>query len=99
MTRTQLISKAIEGGKLHFYSDAEAHQLYDESLDDEGEVSVAGMFFQPSDILKNCDETAYRCGFNDWTDGMGWEEHDGGYVETSEVDSYVDEQEESEVQS
>ncbi|QYC52638.1 SH3 domain protein [Salmonella phage SSBI34] len=39
---------------------------YDDSLDSEGEITVAGMTFWPSDILKNCDPTAYRCGKVDY---------------------------------
>jgi hypothetical protein len=41
---------------------------YDESLDGEGEVSVLGMTFYPSDIIKNCDPVAYRIGFTEYQD-------------------------------
>ena len=46
----------------HFeYSCTEAE--YDEFLDEiEGSVTVAGMEFYASDILKSCDPVAYRCG-------------------------------------
>ena len=46
----------------HFeYSCSESE--YDEFLDEiEGSVTVAGMEFYASDILKSCDPTAYRCG-------------------------------------
>lgn len=59
---------------------------YDEALDSEGPIQVAGMSFYPSDILKNCDETAYRCGVNDWADGEGWIEIDGENYESDEVE-------------
>ena len=39
---------------------------YDEMLDSEGEVNVNGLSFYPSDIIKNCDPIAYRCGKNDY---------------------------------
>lgn len=40
---------------------------YDEFIDDiEGSVTVAGMEFQASDILKSCDPVAYRCGKADF---------------------------------
>ena len=42
-----------------------SEQQYDEILDEEGAVNVAGMKFYPSDILKNCDPIAYRCGLSD----------------------------------
>ena len=40
---------------------------YDEMLDEiEGSITVAGMEFFPSDILKSCDPVAYRCAKNDY---------------------------------
>ena len=44
--------------------------MWDETLDEAGTVEVAGLTFSPSNILKNCDKTAYRCGFNDYVDGL-----------------------------
>ena len=44
---------------------------YDEFLDEAyGEVEIAGMTFSTSYALKELDPTAYRCGFNDYTDGL-----------------------------
>lgn len=49
----------------------EAYEAWDEWLDDVGgDITVLGMTFLPSDILRNCDPVAYRCGFNDWADGL-----------------------------
>lgn len=40
---------------------------FDEFLDEiESEVTVCGMEFSPSDILKNCDPIAYRCAKSDY---------------------------------
>ena len=39
---------------------------YKESLDEEGTVSVCGMDFEPSRILEELDNTAYRCGLSDY---------------------------------
>lgn len=40
---------------------------FDEFLDDvEQSVSVCGMVFYPSDILKSCDPIAYRCAKSDY---------------------------------
>ena len=40
---------------------------FDEFLDEiESSVTVAGMEFLPSDILKSCDPVAYRCAKNDF---------------------------------
>lgn len=44
------------------------YEAYNESLDSEGTVTVAGMEFYPSRILEELDPVAYRCGYNDWVD-------------------------------
>lgn len=44
------------------------YDAYDESLDSEGTVTVWGLEFYPSQIIKELDPTAYRCGYNDWVD-------------------------------
>jgi predicted nucleic acid-binding Zn-ribbon protein len=43
---------------------------YCEALDCEGPVSVCGFEFNPSDILKEMDPTAYRCGLVDYVDSI-----------------------------
>ena len=43
---------------------------FDEFLNEiEGSITVAGMEFFPSDILKCCDPVAYRCAKNDFESG------------------------------
>lgn len=44
------------------------YDAYDEALDSEGPVTVCGIGFYPSRILKELDPVAYRCGYNDWVD-------------------------------
>lgn len=40
---------------------------FDEVLNDTHELfKVAGLLFSPSEILRKCDEIAYRRGYNDW---------------------------------
>ena len=39
---------------------------FDSYLDDEGSVTVCGLDFYPSDILKSCDPIAYRCAKSDY---------------------------------
>ena len=87
-SRAELIAKIQE--EVTFTSDAELHKQYDEALDEEGTVTVAGYRFEPSDILKNCDETAYRTGFNDWMDGQGFIEIDGEQYPKDEVEDFLD---------
>ena len=43
---------------------------YDEILDCDGDVTVAGMQFAPSDIIKSCDPIAYRIGVNEYIDSQ-----------------------------
>jgi len=48
-------------------SDSELEERYDDYLDEcYGEVSIAGLTYQTSHVLRQVDEVAYRCGFNDW---------------------------------
>ena len=51
-------------------SEAEAVERYEDMLDQEGSVRVAGMYFEPSSILRELDPVAYRCGFNDFVDSL-----------------------------
>jgi hypothetical protein len=60
--------------------DDEAHERYDAMLNDcYSFAKVGGPFehMQPSEVLKECDPTAYRCGFNDWLDGEDKSTFDG----------------------
>ena len=51
-----------------------AGERYDDWLDLDGEVEVAGLSFYPSRIIKELDPIAYRCGFNDYMDGAKQDE-------------------------
>ena len=46
--------------------EAGAVEGFEESLDCAGTVTVAGIEFDPSQILKECDPIAYRCYLNDY---------------------------------
>ena len=52
----------VSRGEIHDYD------AYDEALDSEGAVFVAGIEFYPSRILELLDPIAYHCGYNDWKD-------------------------------
>jgi len=45
-------------------------ELYDELLNEQGPVNIGGLTFDPADIVKEMDPTAYRCGLLDFVDGM-----------------------------
>jgi hypothetical protein len=47
---------------------------YDDFLDEVYPmINICGYEYSPSRSLKEIDETAYRCGFNDWCDSEGIE--------------------------
>ena len=57
----------------------QAAEMYDEMLDDcEGPVIVCGMTYSASQVLREVDPVAYRCGFNDYVDSLT---HDDIFVE------------------
>lgn len=54
---------------MRYVPEYEAHSMYDDMLNDCYEVvSICGGTYSPAYALKQVDETAYRCGFNDWCD-------------------------------
>ena len=60
-------------------SERMAEEMYDEMLDDcEGPVELCGMTYSASQVLREVDPVAYRCGFNDYVDSLT---HDDIFVE------------------
>ena len=60
-------------------SEREAYNMYNDMLDETyGEVQIGGMNYTTSGALYRVDQTAYRCGFNDYTSHL---EEDKIYVE------------------
>lgn len=59
--------------------------MYEEMLD--SEEGWGG--YSPSTILKNCDEVAYRCGMNDYVDGLAF----SAFAEYKELEEAVEEAE------
>lgn len=47
-----------------------AVEMFEDALDCEGPVMVAGLTFNRSTILKECDPVAYRCYLNDYIDSL-----------------------------
>ena len=53
-------------------TERQAEKLYKEMLDEcYGTVTIAGYEYATSLALKEIDEVAYRCGFNDFCDAEG----------------------------
>jgi len=61
-----------------------------ESLDESGEVNVAGLSFMPSRIWQELDPIGFRCGVNDYADAMDWTEIDGETYDTREAEAARD---------
>jgi hypothetical protein len=56
---------------------------WDECLDENGPVKIGSLEYASSYVLKNVDETAYRCGLNDYVDSLDKEE-DSKYKELAD---------------
>jgi len=67
----------------------DVESLYNEALDEQGEVNICGMSYSQSHVLKEVDPIAYRCGLNDFT--SDYYELDGLYYENDEVDAIREE--------
>ena len=49
-------------------------EMYDEMLDEVlGPVTIGSLEYEASRVMREVDPVAYRCGFNDWTGGGGFE--------------------------
>lgn len=77
-------------------SDRELKERFDEFLDDVyGVVSIAGLSYCTSALLKSTDPIAYRCRFNDWLDAEisegNLKEIEGLYYPTQEWEQIVEE--------
>lgn len=59
--------------------EAQAYEMYDEALDETGEVEVGYLHFMPSQIVKELDPIAYRTGFSDFVDSISDEYEVEGY--------------------
>lgn len=54
-----------------FTSISESVAAYDDMLNEQEWPTVAGMEFAPSDILRERDPIAYKCGWLDYMDALG----------------------------
>ena len=65
--QAQIKDKQTQQNEIECDPDDLADQ-FDECLDEAGSIEVAGCTFYPSQVLKECDPIAYRCGLNDFAD-------------------------------
>lgn len=65
---------------------------FDSMLDESYSFDAVGgpfTYMTPSSVLKEMDPIAYRCGVNDFADGMEWVEVDGQTFDQREVEELV----------
>lgn len=77
----------------HEITESELDRRYSEMIDDcYPEVVVCGISFAPSRVLRELDETAYRCGFSDWLDAESDRvvEIGGNYYDREAVEKELD---------
>ena len=82
--KAQIKNKETQQNEIECDPDDLADQ-FDECLNEAGSIKVAGCTFYPSQILKECDPVAYRCGLNDFADS---------YFDKEETEEYQALQEE-----
>jgi hypothetical protein len=75
-----------------FEIDVDEHEEeYCEALDEQGDVIIGGSHYSPSQVLREVDPTAYRCGLNDYVDSCE-KDNDPKYQElTEELETLTDE--------
>ena len=71
---------------------------YDEYLDESAdEINIGKMHYSPSEVLKNVDPIAYRCGYDDYVNlilsDVKYELKSRGITEVNEVKFKIDEEE------
>ena len=89
--QAQIKNKGAQQNSIECDPDDLADQ-FDECLNEAGSIKVAGSTFYPSQILKECDPTAYRCGLNDFADSYFNKEETEEYQSLqSEIDDIQEE--------
>ncbi len=68
MPQAQMTADLLADNFVTEFDDDELHEQYDNMLD-ECHEQCSYVSASPSDLIKEHDPVAYRCGFNDWLDG------------------------------
>jgi len=56
------------------YDESDLRERYNEMLDEEGPVTIAGLEYDVSRVLEEVDPIAYRCGMLDYQNALEWDE-------------------------
>jgi transcription initiation factor IIE alpha subunit len=74
----------------------EYEESYCEAMDEQGEISISGLTFAPSRIVKELDPVAYRCGLVDYVDSIDVDESEEYQALKEELEDLENELEELE---
>jgi len=50
------------------YSESDIRDLFNEALDEQGEIKIGSLSYSPSWVLEQVDSTAYRIGLSEYED-------------------------------
>ena len=64
------LTDCLDDQGILYYVPEDVEESYHEALDEGGPVTIGGLEFWPSRILKELDPIAYRCGLIDYTDSL-----------------------------
>lgn len=100
ITLTNEQERAVERD-LEPIPEIDLYERYDEMLDDCYEIIRIGtMEYCPSNVLREVDPIAYRCGFNDWLDSEMRDDYvvevNGEYYDAEKVEEIIAREEEKE---
>lgn len=80
IARRDELTKAMD----NFEVDPDEYEnSYCEAIDEDGPVRIGTLEYTASYVLREIDPTAYRCGLNDYVDGID-KEDDAGFKELQE---------------
>lgn len=87
--------------RLETETDYAAETNYDDILDESyDEIKIGSCTFTPSQVLLNCDPTAYRCGISDYQNSLYedsmYDLEDGQEVEINKITFRIDEEDDEE---
>jgi len=74
MDRQERIAEIEEELKYFEIDPEDYEEQYRESLNEFGEVQIGNMSFEPARVVEELDPIAYRCGLNDYVDGLDVED-------------------------
>ena len=60
----------LDDNGLDYIAQEEFDETYDDMLDTDGQITIGGYEYYPSEVFKSVDVVAYRCGKADYLDAL-----------------------------